>query len=95
MHGIGAQMRIILSGTPLQNNLIELWALLHFLAPQIFTAATIRPFKDSFNLAAGLYDQVFLKKSQALLELIMLRRTKEGVKAELSVPPREEMTREY
>lgn len=25
----------------------------------------------------------------------MLRRTKEGVRAELSVPPREEMTREY
>ena len=35
------------------------------------------------------------KKSQALLELIMLRRTKEGVRDQLSVPRREEMTREY
>lgn len=51
-------------------------------------------FKDAFNLAAGLYDQDFLKKSQTLLELIMLRRTKDGVRSELSVPPREEMTRE-
>ncbi|KAI5479678.1 nucleosome remodeling complex ATPase subunit (Snf2h) [Pseudohyphozyma bogoriensis] len=92
LHGIGAQMRLILSGTPLQNNLMELWALLHFLYPQIFTLTTLRSFRDAFNLTLGLYDQKFLKKSQALLELIMLRRTKEGVRSELSVPPREEMT---
>ncbi|KAL8276276.1 hypothetical protein RQP46_011304 [Phenoliferia psychrophenolica] len=51
LHGIGAQWRLLLTGTPLQNNLQEL-----------------------------------------LLELIMLRRTKEGVRSELSVPRREEMT---
>lgn len=67
--------------------------MLHFLAPQIFTLPTIRPFREGFNLTLGLYDQVFLKKSQALLELVMLRRTKEGVRGELSVPRREEMTR--
>lgn len=93
LQGIGAQQRIILSGTPLQNNLTELWSLLHWLAPTVFTPPTIRPFKEAFDLSLGLYDQGFLKKSQALLELIMLRRTKEGVKGELSVPRREEMTR--
>ncbi|SCV74235.1 BQ2448_6667 [Microbotryum intermedium] len=92
LFGIGAQMRLILSGTPLQNNLIELWSLLHFLAPQVFTSTTLKPFKEAFNLTQGLYDQSFLKKSQKLLELIMLRRTKEGVRTELSVPRREEMT---
>ncbi|KAK4051791.1 hypothetical protein OIV83_002495 [Microbotryomycetes sp. JL201] len=93
LQGIGAHMRLILSGTPLQNNLIELWSMLHFLMPQIFTPATLKRFKEAFDLQAGLYDQEFLKRAQALLELIMLRRTKDGVRDQLSVPPREEMTR--
>jgi SNF2 family DNA or RNA helicase len=28
--------RLLLTGTPLQNSLTELWALLHFLMPEIF-----------------------------------------------------------
>ena len=31
--------RVLLTGTPLQNNLGELWALLHFLAPGVFGTA--------------------------------------------------------
>ena len=31
------QRRLLLTGTPLQNNLMELWSLLHFLMPQVFT----------------------------------------------------------
>ncbi|BGP01284.1 hypothetical protein NBRC10513v2_002236 [Rhodotorula toruloides] len=92
LQNIPSRMRLILSGTPLQNNLVELWALLHFLFPKVFKDHTLKPFQDSFNLSQGLYDQAFLAKSQKLLELIMLRRTKEGVKGQLSVPPREELT---
>jgi ATP-dependent DNA helicase len=28
--------RLLMTGTPLQNNLSELWSLLHFLLPEIF-----------------------------------------------------------
>ena len=31
--------RVLLTGTPLQNNLPELWALLNFLLPAIFNSA--------------------------------------------------------
>jgi SNF2-related domain len=31
-----SQRRLLLTGTPLQNNLMELWSLMHFLMPHIF-----------------------------------------------------------
>lgn len=31
--------RFLLTGTPLQNRLTELWALLHFLLPSVFSSA--------------------------------------------------------
>ena len=31
--------RLLLTGTPLQNNLHELWALLNFLLPDVFNSA--------------------------------------------------------
>lgn len=42
--------KVILTGTPLQNNLRELWALLHFLAPDIFTNATSEKFEKDLML---------------------------------------------
>ncbi|CAF4247881.1 unnamed protein product, partial [Rotaria magnacalcarata] len=39
--------RLLLTGTPLQNNLPELWALLNFILPTIFKCATT--FTDWFN----------------------------------------------
>lgn len=79
-----------MTGTPVQNNLVELWGLLHWLYPSVFTPASERLFKESFDLSRGMYSMPFLKAAQNLLATIMLRRTKANV--EFTVPPREELT---
>lgn len=43
-----SQYRLLLTGTPLQNNLHELWALLNFLLPDVFSSA--EDFDSWFNL---------------------------------------------
>ena len=44
---MNAKRRLLLTGTPLQNSLMELWSLMHFLMPSIF--ASNRDFKDWFS----------------------------------------------
>ena len=73
VQGIGATHRLLLTGTPLQNNLTELWALLHWLYPQIFTEQTQSKFQAAFDLGSGSYDYAFMRHAQKLLELIMVR----------------------
>jgi len=36
---LSCRMRLLLTGTPLQNNVGELWALLHYLLPELFTCS--------------------------------------------------------
>lgn len=81
---------VVLTGTPVQNNLVELWGLLHWLYPSIFGPSSERLFKDSFNLEKGMYSIPFLTATEKLLSAVMLRRTKDSV--EIQVPPREELT---
>ena len=80
----------VLTGTPVHNNLGELWGLLHWLYPNVFTPATQNLFRESFDLAKGSYSIPFLTAAKKLLEKIMLRRTKAIV--EMTVPPKEELT---
>lgn len=40
--------RLLLTGTPLQNNLHELWALLNFLLPDVFNSAEVRITQQSY-----------------------------------------------
>ena len=77
------ESRLLLSGTPLQNNIHELYSLLSFLEPQQFSSqdAFVKDFGDMQN-----EDQV--NKLQALLKPLMLRRMKEDV--EKSIMPKEE-----
>ncbi|KAI3443219.1 uncharacterized protein J3R85_000141 [Psidium guajava] len=45
--GYQTQRRLLLTGTPIQNSLQELWALLNFLLPSIFNS--VRNFEEWFN----------------------------------------------
>ncbi|KAJ6601267.1 SNF2 family N-terminal domain-containing protein [Mycena vulgaris] len=92
---VGGQWRIILTGTPIQNNLTELWGLLHWLYPHIFTPTTRALFAASFDLANGTYALPVINAVRALLATIQLRRTKAALTdsgALGGVPPREEWT---
>lgn len=91
LQGLQAEYRLILTGTPLQNNLAELWALLHWLYRDVFTEQTSELFKTSFDLGKGLYSSAVLDNSRHLLELIMLRRMKNSPGVDLNLPPKTEV----
>ncbi|KAG8527568.1 uncharacterized protein KY384_007721 [Bacidia gigantensis] len=86
LQGLGAEYRLILTGTPLQNNLLELWALLHWLYPEVFTEKTQELFKKSFNLSQGRVSTKAMDDSRRLLEEVMLRRMKDSPGVDLNLP---------
>jgi SWI/SNF-related matrix-associated actin-dependent regulator of chromatin subfamily A member 5 len=92
LQGLQAEYRLILTGTPLQNNLAELWALLHWLYQDIFTDQSNELFRMSFDLTKGLYSDTVLDDSRHLLELIMLRRMKNSPGVDLNLPPKTEVS---
>ena len=79
--------RLIITGTPLQNNLRELWALLHFLAPNLFNDAT--NFDKWFDTQAGQQDSSAVSRMHMLLQPYMLRRLKSEVNT--GIPPKKEI----
>ena len=78
---------LLLTGTPLQNNMHELWALLNFLYPDIFTDS--KDFDSAFNLTKSEVDDDMLAKAHYMLRPFILRRIKLDV--EKTVPPKEEI----
>ena len=56
-----------MTGTPIQNNLSELWALLHFCMPSVFGTLDqfISTFKEAGDLTSGdpfsFYHNIFLQ----------------------------------
>ena len=80
--------RLLLTGTPLQNNLHELWALLNFLVPDVFASA--EQFDEWFNLDIDDADEKnkLISQLHKILRPFMLRRLKADV--EKSLPPKHE-----
>nr|CCA22100.1 Putative SWI/SNF related putative [Albugo laibachii Nc14] len=78
------QHRLLITGTPLQNNLHELWALLNFLLPDIFTAA--EDFDAWFNVDEKHGEENVIKKLHTILRPFLLRRLKADV--EVQLPPK-------
>ena len=85
---IHRQHTILLTGTPVQNNLHELYALLSFLHPDVFTSS--EPFDRAFNLNTKEHkvDEKLLEKAHYLMRPFVLRRVKGEV--EVSLPPKVE-----
>lgn len=85
--------RLILTGTPLQNNLTELWAILNFVLPNIFKSA--KSFDEWFNTPfanTGGQDRMELTEEEQLLVIrrlhkvlrpFLLRRLKKDVEKDL------------
>ena len=86
--------RLLLTGTPLQNNLTELWALLNFLLPKIFNSA--EDFEKWFNqpFSSKLpgekntelteeQELLIINRLHTVLRPFLLRREKKDVEKEL------------
>lgn len=77
-----SQNRLLITGTPLQNNLHELWALLNFLVPDVFDSD--EHFHELFdqNKCLG-QDQDIVSKLHQVLKPFLLRRIKSEVEKRL------------
>lgn len=83
--------RLLITGTPLQNNLIELWSLLHFLLPTVFDKLStfeswfdFSGLKDKDNYGQLLSEerqQYLVKSLHAVLKPFLLRRVKTDVES--------------
>jgi ATP-dependent DNA helicase len=89
--------RLLITGTPLQNNIAELWSLLHFLLPEVFN--DLGSFESWFDFSSVLDtkgQQAVVQKRKrnlvstihAILKPFLLRRVKTDV--ETSLPKKRE-----
>ncbi|ESL11362.1 transcription activator [Trypanosoma rangeli SC58] len=87
LDSLNTNHRLIITGTPLQNNLRELWALLHFLASRLFDNA--ESFEAWFDTASGQQDSNAMSNMHKILAPLMLRRVKSEVGT--GIPPKKEI----
>ncbi|KAJ5263557.1 Helicase C-terminal [Penicillium angulare] len=86
--GFSCRNRLLLTGTPIQNNMQELWALLHFIMPTLFDSHD--EFSEWFSKDIESHAQSNtklnedqLRRLHMILKPFMLRRVKKNVQSEL------------
>jgi SNF2 family DNA or RNA helicase len=83
-----SKYRLLLTGTPLQNDLTELWALLNFLLPHVFDKVTTfetwfnTPFVDKVQMT-GEETLLIIHRLHQVLRPFLLRREKKEVESQL------------
>ncbi|KAH1190945.1 putative ATP-dependent DNA helicase CHR12 [Glycine max] len=91
-NGYHIQRRLLLTGTPIQNSLQELWSLLNFLLPNIFNS--VQNFEDWFNapfadrVDVSLTDEeqlLIIRRLHQVIRPFILRRKKDEVEKFLPV----------
>ncbi|XP_017865744.1 PREDICTED: helicase domino isoform X1 [Drosophila arizonae] len=82
------ERRLLLTGTPLQNDLMELWSLMHFLMPYVFSSH--REFKEWFsNPMTGMiegnmeYNETLIARLHKVIRPFLLRRLKKEVEKQM------------
>jgi SWI/SNF-related matrix-associated actin-dependent regulator of chromatin subfamily A member 5 len=87
LRSFSSHSRLLVTGTPMQNNLHELWALLNFLLPDIFTSAD--DFSSWFDLTDKKVEEEVISQLHRVLKPFLLRRVKTEVEG--SLPPKTEL----
>lgn len=90
------QGRLLITGTPLQNNLHELWALLNFLLPDVFSSSEdfekwfscVEEVEGAENDSENKKQKEIVAQLHAVLRPFLIRRLKSEV--EHSLPPKKE-----
>lgn len=84
-----SQRRLLLTGTPIQNDLTELWALMHFLMPNVFESHAdwkemfSDPLTRAIEAASIEKEQALVANLHDILRPFLLRRLKREVEAQM------------